>query len=192
MSYYDGLAPNYTFSLRIERNDRVIIATTLESKATAEEVAKAKKTIQRLLNEYTPAVVPAAPTQDPEQAPSIPEPDVSAQAPAADQPEEPAEVTPAPDSKPAEGARGLLRLYCRECGNIFGTYLKERRSEMLCRCGHSIDLTVPLARYRFTCPYCEKEAWGQTNLEEPEITVRCKCGRDINLEWVSKVREYRN
>lgn len=47
---------------------------------------------------------------------------------------------------------------------------------MNCKCGHPIDLTAPLARYRFTCPYCEKESWGQTNLEDPDITVRCKCG----------------
>ena len=55
MSYYDGFTPTYTFSLCIERSDRVLVDTTVEVKATAEEIAKAKKTIQRLMNEYAPA-----------------------------------------------------------------------------------------------------------------------------------------
>ena len=49
MSYYDGFTPTYTFSLCIERSDRVLVDTTVEVKATAEEIAKAKKTIQRLM-----------------------------------------------------------------------------------------------------------------------------------------------
>ncbi len=42
MSYYDGFTPTYTFSLYIERSDRVLVDTTVEVKATAEEIAKAK------------------------------------------------------------------------------------------------------------------------------------------------------
>ena len=111
--------------------------------------------------------------------------------------EEPEEA-PAPagggqtsDKRP-EGARGLLRLYCRECGNTFGTFLKELQSEITCRCGHHIDLTVPLARYRFTCPHCGKESWGKTNLEDPELTARCICGEDVVMRWNSKEREYQS
>lgn len=51
-------------------------------------------------------------------------------------------------------------------------------------------LTIPLARYRFNCPYCGKETWGQTNLEDPEITTRCKCGGNVKLRWDSKAKEY--
>jgi len=47
-----------------------------------------------------------------------------------------------------------------------------------------------VARYRFTCPYCEKESWGLTNLEDPNITIRCKCGGDVDLRWVPKAKEY--
>ena len=96
---------------------------------------------------------------------------------------------PASASRP-EGARGLLRLRCPECGSTFGTFLKERQRDIACKCGHRIDLTAPLARYRFTCPYCEKDTWGQTNLEDPEITLRCRCGMDVDVMWVPKAKEY--
>jgi len=49
MSYYDGFTPTYAFSLRIERSDRVLVDTTVEVKGTTEEIAKAKKTLQRLM-----------------------------------------------------------------------------------------------------------------------------------------------
>ena len=65
----------------------------------------------------------------------------------------------------------------------FGAYIKR---------GHHIDLTIPLARYHFTCPYCEKKTFGRTNLEDPNITIRCKCGGSIDLCWVPKAKEYRN
>ena len=53
--------------------------------------------------------------------------------------------------------------------------MRSRQSEIACRCGYHIDLTAPLARYRFICPYCEKETWGRTNLEDPEITEEFIC-----------------
>ena len=65
----------------------------------------------------------------------------------------------------------------------FGAYIKR---------GHHIDLTIPLARYHFTCPYCEKKTFGRTNPEDPNITIRCKCGGSIDLCWVPKAKEYRN
>lgn len=86
----------------------------------------------------------------------------------------------------------MLRLRCKECGNTFGIFLREYQTEVLCRCGHSIDLTAPLAKYHFTCPYCEREKFGKTNLEDPEITVRCNCGGDVDLRWNPKAREYQN
>ena len=212
MSLFDGLIPTYTFRLQIERSDRTILDTAIVARATADEVAKAKKNIQRMLNEYTPSVratEPAPATLQPgavinlgpeNQAPidptALPEPE--AQDPAADQQQdEQPEEAPAPggghvSDRPAEGVRGLIRLRCPECGSTFGTYLKERQSEIACRCGYHIDLTAPLARYRFICPYCEKETWGRTNLEDPEITIRCKCGGDVDLRWNPKEREYQN
>ena len=75
MSYYDGFTPTYTFSLCIERSDRVLVDTTVEVKATAEEIAKAKKTIQRLMNEYAPVAKAPVPADDPV------EPEMEGQAP---------------------------------------------------------------------------------------------------------------
>ena len=56
MSYYDGLTPTYTFTLRIEQSDRVLVDTMVEIPATTEGIAKGKKTIQRLMNEYAPVI----------------------------------------------------------------------------------------------------------------------------------------
>ena len=158
MSYFDGFDSAYTFSLQIGQEDKTILDATITAMPTAEDVAKAKENILRLLNDYTPVVQAAIPAQ----------------------------------VKKSDGAKGLLRLRCPACGNVFGTFLRERQSGVAYKCGHSIDLTAPLARYRFTCPYCEKETWGLTNLEDPEITIRCKCGGDVDLRWVPAVKEYRN
>ena len=187
MSYYDGFTPTYTFSLCIERSDRVLVDTTVEVKATAEEIAKAKKTIQRLMNEYAP--VAKAPTPAPE--PAELDPENQAPIDPTDLPEPEPAAAPPPEKKP-EGARGLLHLHCKECGRAFTTFLREYQTGMDCKCGHQIDLTVPLAAFAYTCPYCEQTRWGKTNLEDPEITVRCKCGGDVNLRWVPKSREYQN
>lgn len=177
MSYYDGFAPVYTFHLCIARDDGEIIRTAITAKADPSEIAKAKKDIRRLLDAYSPKF-PAHPAP----APDIPLPVA-----------EPVEDTPAQDQAPKakpEGARGLLRLRCPECGKNFGTYLKDPQPSVPCRCGHHIDLTAPLARYRFTCPYCEKETWGLTNLEDPDIVIRCKCGKDVGLRWMPDAKEY--
>ena len=56
MSYYDGLIPTYTFRLQIERSDRMILDTAITARATADEIAKAKKSVRRLLDEYAPAI----------------------------------------------------------------------------------------------------------------------------------------
>lgn len=187
MSYYDGFTPTYTFSLCIERSDRVLVDTTVEVKATAEEIAKAKKTIQRLMNEYAPVAKAPAPAADPA------EPEMESQAPIdpTDPPEPEAAPTTPPDKK-SGGARGLLHPYCKECGRAFTTFLRECQTEVDCKCGHQIDLTAPLATFAYTCPYCEQTRWGKTNLEDPDITVRCKCGGDVNLRWAPKSREYQN
>ena len=192
MSFFDGLTPTYTFRLQIERSDRPILDTEITVKGTPDEIAKAKKSVQRLLNDHTPTpkAPEPVPTPAPEaDAPALPEPE--AQATATEQQQD----TPAEDAitrKPPEGARGLLRLRCPECSNTFGTFLREYQTEVDCKCGHLIDLTAPLARFRFTCPCCQQEGFGKTNLEDPEITVRCKCGEEVALEWRPTAKEYQN
>ena len=45
-------------------------------------------------------------------------------------------------------------------------------------------------RYEFTCPCCDFEARGRTNLEDPEITVPCKCGNPVTMKWDRNKRMY--
>ena len=91
---------------------------------------------------------------------------------------------------PEPGARGLLRLRCPCCGKEFGTYLHVSQMSIGCRCGATISLERGLAPYEFTCPCCDFEARGRTNLEDPEITVPCKCGNPVTMKWDRNKRMY--
>lgn len=184
MSFSIESLQTYTFSLCIGQGNRILVDTTVEVPATTEGIAKAKRTVQRLMNEYAPAIAPTP-------VPVPPEPERQDTSNQTAQPEPKAAPEPPPEKKP-EGARGLLHLHCKECGRTFTTFLREYQTEMDCKCGHRIDLTVPLASFAYTCPYCEQARWGKTNLEDPEITVRCKCGSDVILRWAPKSKEYQN
>lgn len=184
----------YTFGAYIKRGDNIDLDIAVEAIDTPESIRKAMNTVRRAMTNYAPKTMSI--TIDADQAQTA---HVSAQvttSAATDHEPDPQPMpTIAPASKPdgpIEGARGLLRLHCRECGNTFNTFLRDLQTELACRCGHHIDLTIPLARYHFTCPYCEKETFGGTNLEDPNITIRCKCGGSIDLCWVPKAKEYRN
>lgn len=169
-----GFSNCYTFRLSIERNENTVLDITVGANGSQEEIDKAKKTMQRLLNNYTPSFKKLE--LKPEPAPESTKPEAVSTLP-----------------KEPDGTKGLVTIYCKECGSAFSTFLKERQSEIVCRtCGHHTDLTVPLAKFHFTCPYCEKESWGLTNAEEPDIAVLCKCGQFVNLRWVPKSKEYRN
>ena len=183
MSYYDELSPIYTFSLCITEEGSTIVDTTVNVKATAEEITRAKQTIQRLLDTYALAIEPLQASESElwNQPPVDP----------ADQPK-PETVHIPPFMRKPEGARGLLRLFCPECGSAFGTFLREYQTEFECKCGCKIDLTGALARYRFTCPYCEQESYGKTNSEAPEIDVQCKCREMVTVRWNKSAREYQN
>ena len=167
----------YTFSLCIDQGDRTLADSTFEVPATTEGIAKAERTIKHLMSEYAPAAAPEPGNQAPINPTDQPEPEAT--------PEPPLEKKP-------QGARGLLRLHCPECGNTFGTFLREYQTEIACKCGHKIDLTGQLGRYHAVCPYCQHESWGKTNSEEPEIEVQCKCKEMIRLQWVPEAREYQN
>ncbi len=181
MSFSIELPQTYTFSLCIDRGGHTIVDTTVEVPDTREGITRAKRTIQRLMNEYAPVIKALEPVGlNPESQAPTDLPPAAETAP-----------TPPPEKKP-EGARGLLRLRCPECGNTFGTFLREYQTEVECKCGHQINLTGQLGRYHATCPYCQHESWGKTNLEDPEITVRCKCGEDVTLEWTPSEKEYQN
>jgi hypothetical protein len=50
----------------------------------------------------------------------------------------------------------------------------------------------PLARFEMDCPYCGKHTYGRTNLEDATVTVRCKCGENLELWWDRENKEYSN
>jgi len=198
----------YEFTLRIEKNENTVLDVTLGAGATASEIDKATDTIRKLLEDFTPTIKPLEPPTTPGMiiadeygpVPTASTWEYLAQRTAAQKREhqagveaepEPESAAPATPKKP-DGAKGLLRLRCPECGNTFGVFLRECQTEIACKCGHQIDLTAPLARYHFTCPYCEHEGFGKTNLEDPEIEVRCKCGEDVALRGNPDAKEYQN
>lgn len=91
---------------------------------------------------------------------------------------------------PEVGARGLLRLRCPCCGKEFGTCLHVSQMSIGCRCGATISLERGLAHYEFECGCCGLHAKGQTNIEDLEITIPCKCGNPITLHWDKDKRRY--
>lgn len=78
---------------------------------------------------------------------------------------------------------------CPKCGDVFGRFLREPSASVTCRCGGEVQLDN-LTRYEFTCPCCDFEARGRTNLEDPEITVPCKCGNPVTMKWDRNKRMY--
>ena len=124
MSYHDGTVPTYVFSFRIERGGCVLVDTAVTVKANAGGIDKARETIQRLVDEYAPAIEPA-------QA-SVPKTENPTSIDTAGQPEPEAVSAPSFGKRP-KGARGLLRLRCPECGKSFGTFLREYQAEIVCK-----------------------------------------------------------
>ena len=198
-----GFSNYYTFHIGIKRNNDTVLDVTLGANGNQDEIDKTKKTMQRLLNSYMPSfkktdlkteTIPTAPkfiledqasvgpTDQPEDTPP---PEIGAE-----QAETQAQKA-SPDEEP-EGARGLVHLRCGGCGGQITAFLYMKRREFICRCGYSVDLTKPMAKFKYICPYCEAERWGLTNLEDPTISVKCKCGRMVDMQWVPKAKEYQN
>lgn len=182
---------NYMFRLSVERGGETVLNTVIA--AGGDDVQKAKRTVQKLLNDFTPG------GGKPARAPVVP--DLAGTAAQEREGRETAEELPSPEPAPEPlqerrdgqgGVRGTVQLLCGGCGSTIGTFLKNRQAEFRCKCGDSIDLTRPLARFEYTCPYCEAKIWGLTNMEKPDITIKCRCGSPVDLQWVPKIREYRN
>lgn len=190
----------YTFHVCIEADESTVLDVMIAADNNPDSIAKAKKAALKLLADFSPSVKKPAPvplletaapdTPDTQKGPQPPAPTAGTQMP----PDSAISVyrSSLGEQKKLDGAKGLLRLRCPKCGNTFGTFLREYQTEVACNCGCKINLTGQLGRYHFACPYCQHEGFGKTNLEDPEITVRCKCGKDVDLTWVPEVKEYRN
>lgn len=165
---------NYMIRLNIEREGCPVMDTFL-SVETAEELSRAKKQIEGILADFVRVSGMCVDTGAGSVGPAC------------------GEQTSSPGGQELpDGIKGLVQLRCPACGNVFGRFLNQRQTACLCRCGHPIDLTGPLARYSYTCPSCGKYGYGRTNLEDAEITTRCFCREELTLRWNPEVREYRN
>jgi len=160
----------YMFRLCIEQDRDSILEAAVGASDTAGSVAKARETILKLLDEFTPEF--ASPTT---------RPNLSVQ-------EDEPEVKPEPAMR--NGVKGFILLRCQECGNVFKSFQREPKQRVFCKCGHCIGLTVPLARFQCTCAKCGKRSWGKTNIEDASIEVRCSCGNQMSLNWRSEDRQY--
>ena len=120
---------------------------------------------------------------------AVEEPQTEESAPAPEPPPLAAE-DPKPPQVP-EGAKGLMKLKCKGCGDNFVAFLRERQVTWVCRkCGYTIPLTNT-ALFEFDCPTCGRHAFGRTNIEDADFTFPCGgCGTEINLTWNRKARRY--
>ena len=174
-----GQTEHYTFGAYIKRGNNTVLDIAVEAIDTPESIRKAMNTARRAMTNYAPKTAPITIGADQAQTAHV-----SAKVATSMAGQSAAVPEPAATSTPPKEPDG---------GSASSAFLKERQSEIVCRtCGHHTDLTVPLAKFHFTCPHCEKESWGLTNAEEPDIAVLCKCGQFVNLRWVPKAKEYRN
>ena len=189
----------YTFGAYIKRGDDTVLDIAVEAINTPESIRKAISTVRRAMTSHAPDATPIVIAADKDrsahtsaQAAAAPEPATTPTTAASGQ-EQKSQAHPIlkPD-KPLEGVRGLLHLHCEGCGKTLATFLKMKQQTITCRCGHTTDLTKPLARFHYTCPYCEMERWGLTNLEDSTISIKCKCGGTVDMQWTPKAKEYRN
>lgn len=189
----------YTFGAYIKRGDNTVLDIAVEAINTPESIRKAISTVRRAMTSHAPDVTPIVIAADKiqsahtvAQAAAAPEPATTPTSAASSQEQKPQSPTILKPDKPLEGVRGPLHLHCEGCGKTLATFLKVKQQAITCRCGHTADLTKPLARFHYTCRYCESERWGLTNVEDADISVKCKCGGMVDMQWEPKAKEYRN
>ncbi len=186
-----ALDKHWTFHLCLERGGETVLDTEIGA-WSPEETEQALEAVRQLLDRFGPEapVGPAAYGGPSRNCQTPEEPQTAAEEPAA---EEPAAEEAGVEAESAKaGAGGLLTLRCESCGSVFTTWLVEPKRTFLCKCGGELDLTVPLARFRYHCPNCGKTRFGRTNVDRPTLEVRCGCGSPISLTWVPKLRMYRD
>lgn len=176
------MGDKYAFYLSVDKNRGGVFNVGLKD---IDDPRKAQFTLNRLINECILGIEEPVPEQ------------VRAEGKEADPVKKetsPAVTEKGPFRPPAEpaGKSGVLLLRCDACGDIFLAAPRGYRTSWGCRCGHQIDLDKPFAKYSFTCPHCGEFRWGQTNLENPEIEVSCKCGKKTVLRWDPEKKKYLN
>ena len=183
-----------------EQNAAALQAVIQEQTEKAEQNAAA---LQAVIQEQTEK----AEQQEPEE-PAEPEPPETA-------PDEPEESPPSHDDAldairyrpdlasfklvPSEtpqkaatsvGAKGLMRLKCPKCGDVFVAFTKDYRTEWTCKvCGERFSLENT-ALFEYDCS-CGRHTYGRTNIEDADFSYPCgDCGKATTLKWNPKAKKY--
>ena len=97
--------------------------------------------------------------------------------------------TPQKAAAPA-GAKGLMRLKCPKCGDVFVAFTKGYRTEWTCKaCGARLSLENT-ALFEYDCS-CGRHTYGRTNIEDADFSYPCgDCGKATTLKWNPKAKKY--
>lgn len=97
--------------------------------------------------------------------------------------------TPQKAAAPA-GAKGLMRLKCPKCGDVFVAFTKDYRTEWTCKaCGERFSLENT-ALFEYNCS-CGRHTYGRTNIEDADFSYPCgDCGKATTLKWNPKAKKY--
>lgn len=95
--------------------------------------------------------------------------------------------TPQKAAAPA-GAKGLMRLKCPKCGDVFVAFTKDYRTEWTCKaCGARFSLENT-ALFEYDCS-CGRHTYGRTNIEDADFSYPCgDCGKATTLKWNPKAK----
>ena len=106
-----------------------------------------------------------------------------------------ASFNPAPAETPQKaaapaGAKGLMRLKCPKCGDVFVAFTKDYRTEWTCKvCGERFSLENT-ALFEYDCS-CGRHTYGRTNIEDADFSYPCgDCGKATTLKWNPKAKKY--
>lgn len=88
------------------------------------------------------------------------------------------------------GAKGLMRLKCPKCGDVFVAFTKDYRTEWTCKvCGEKFSLENT-ALFEYDCS-CGRHTYGRTNIEDADFSYPCgDCGKATTLKWNPKAKKY--
>lgn len=88
------------------------------------------------------------------------------------------------------GAKGLMRLKCPKCGDVFVAFTKDYRTEWTCKaCGARFSLENT-ALFEYDCS-CGRHTYGRTNIEDADFSYPCgDCGKATTLKWNPKAKKY--
>ena len=105
----------------------------------------------------------------------------------------PSNLRPPPPQKKAAapaGAKGLMRLKCPKCGDVFVAFTKDYRTEWTCKaCGERFSLENT-ALFEYDCS-CGRHTYGRTNIEDADFSYPCgDCGKATTLKWNPKAKKY--